>query len=94
MKESNNDTNIYNLTTEEREGLVKSIEDNLIILFSRKINDYANEDDIKKVPASFLLGAFKHLKDIRYSTTPTIREIEEDSNIVVHLPKDWLQHDN
>jgi len=82
-------TNIYNLTTEEREKLVKSIEDNLIILFSRKINDYANEDDIKKVPATFLLGAFKHLKDIRYSTTP-IKEIEEDSNIVVHLPKDWL----
>jgi len=82
-------TNIYNLTTEEREKLVKSIEDNLIILFSRKINDYANEDDIKKVPATFLLGAFKHLKDIRYSTTP-IKEVEEDSNIVVHLPKDWL----
>jgi len=82
-------TNIYNLSTEEREKLVKSIEDNLIILFSRKINDYANEEDIKKVPATFLLGAFKHLKDIRYSTTP-IKEVEEDSNIVVHLPKDWL----
>jgi len=82
-------TNIYNLTTEEREKLIKSIEDNLIILFSRKINDYANEEDIKKVPATFLLGAFKHLKDIRYSTTP-IKEVEEDSNIVVHLPKDWL----
>jgi len=88
----NENTNIYNLTTEEREKLVKSIEDNLIILFSRKINDYANEEDIKKVPATFLLGAFKHLKDIRYSTTP-IKEVEEDSNIVVHLPKDWL-HDN
>jgi len=86
-------TNIYNLSTEEREKLVKSIEDNLIILFSRKINDYANEDDIKKVPATFLLGAFKHLKDIRYSTTP-IKEVEEDSNIVVHLPKDWLQRDD
>jgi len=82
-------TNIYNLTTEEKEKLVKTIEENLLILFSRKINDYVNEDDIKKVPASFLLGAFKHLKDIRYATTP-IKEVEEDENIVVHLPKDWL----
>jgi len=82
-------TNIYNLTTEEKEKIVKTIEENLLILFSRKINDYVNEEDIKKVPATFLLGAFKHLKDIRYSVTP-IKEVEEDSNIVVHLPKDWL----
>ena len=86
MKEN---TNIYNLTTEEKEKIVKTIEENLLILFSRKINDYVNEDDIKKVPASFLLGAFRHLKDIRYTVTP-IKEIEEDDNIVVHLPKDWL----
>jgi len=81
--------NIYNLTTEEKERLVKTIEENLLILFSRKINDYVNEEDIKKVPATFLLGAFRHLKDIRYSATP-IKEVEEDNNIVVHLPKDWL----
>jgi len=84
-----NSSNIYNLTTEEKEKIVKTIEENLLILFSRKINDYVNEDDIKKVPASFLLGAFRHLKDIRYSATP-IKEVEEDNNIVVHLPKDWL----
>ena len=86
MKEN---TNIYNLTTEEKEKIVKTIEENLLILFSRKINDYVNEDDIKKVPATFLLGAFRHLKDIRYTVTP-IKEVEEDNNIVVHLPKDWL----
>lgn len=88
MKESDN-TNIYNLTTEEKEKIVKTIEENMLILLSRKINDYMNEKDIKKVPISSLLGAFRHLKDIRYSTTP-IKEVEEDSNIVVHLPKDWL----
>jgi len=87
LKENIN--NIYNLTTEEKEKIVKTIEENLLILFSRKINDYVNEDDIKKVPATFLLGAFRHLKDIRYTVTP-IKEIEEDDNIVVHLPKDWL----
>jgi len=85
----NENTNIYNLTTEEKEKIVKTIEENLLILFSRKINDYVNEDDIKKVPATFLMGAFRHLKDIRYTVTP-IKEVEEDSNIVVHLPKDWL----
>ena len=86
----NENTNIYNLITEEKEKLVKTIEENLLILFSRKINDYVNEEDIKKVPATFLLGAFRHLKDIRYATTP-IKEVEDiDDDIVVHLPKDWF----
>jgi len=75
------------MNKEEREKHITEIEDGIILLMKRKVKDYIEEEDIKKVPNSFLTSVVKNIENLRRATEPI--GIDTSKNITITLPKDW-----
>ena len=76
------------MDTDKRIELITKVENDLITLLYRKIENF-NNYDIEDIPINELTTMLKVLKEVRTVSIPI--EKTEDIDIRVELPEDWLQ---